>query len=72
MQETLALAKRLAKGPSVAYRLMKANLDRALREDLDTCLAYEAEGTVANASTEDHREAVRAFIEKRPPNFRGR
>lgn len=50
---------------------MKANLDRAQRDDLDTCL-HEAEGTVASASTEDHREAVRAFVEKRQPNFRGR
>jgi 2-(1,2-epoxy-1,2-dihydrophenyl)acetyl-CoA isomerase len=56
----------------VAYRLMKANLDRASREDLDTCLAHEAEGTVLSASTEDHREAVQSFIEKRAPRFRGR
>ena len=72
MDETWALARRLAAGPSVAYRLMKANLDRASREDLDTCLAHEAEGTVASASTEDHREAVQSFIEKRAPQFRGR
>ncbi len=71
MDETMELARRLAAGPSLAYRLMKANLDRALREDLDTCLAYEAEGTVASASTDDHREAVRAFVEKRPPKFGG-
>ncbi len=72
MDETLALARRLAAGPSVAYRLMKANLDRALREDLDTCLAHEAEGLIECAGTEDHREAVGAFVEKRKPNFRGR
>jgi enoyl-CoA hydratase/carnithine racemase len=72
MDETWALARRLAAGPSVAYRLMKANLDRASREDLDTCLAHEAEGTVLSASTEDHREAVQSFIEKRAPRFRGR
>ena len=72
MNETLVLARRLAAGPSVAYRTMKANLDRAIREDLDTCLAKEAEGMVVTAQTEDHREAVRAFIEKRPPKFQGR
>jgi enoyl-CoA hydratase/carnithine racemase len=72
MDETLTLARRLAEGPSVAYRLMKQNLDRAIREDLDACLAHEAEATVASASTEDHREAVRAFVEKRKPRFRGR
>jgi len=71
MDETLTLARRLAAGPSVAYRYMKANLDRGAREDLDTCLAYEAEATVATAQTTDHAEAVRGFVEKRKPNFRG-
>lgn len=70
--ETLALARQLASGPSVAFRHMKANLDGALREDLPACLAREAEGLVASARTDDHREAVRAFIEKRKPNFAGR
>jgi enoyl-CoA hydratase/carnithine racemase len=51
---------------------MKQNLDRALREDLPACLAGEAVGVVSTARTEDHREAVQAFVEKRPPNFRGR
>jgi enoyl-CoA hydratase/carnithine racemase len=72
MGETLAMARRLAAGPSVAYGLMKANIERAFREDLDTCLAHEAEATVASAETEDHREAVRAFVEKRKPVFKGR
>jgi enoyl-CoA hydratase/carnithine racemase len=51
---------------------MKKNLDRALRSDLRTCLAHEAEGLVASAQTQDHGEAVRAFMEKRKPIFRGR
>jgi enoyl-CoA hydratase/carnithine racemase len=72
MDETLALARRLAEGPTAAYARMKANLDRALREPLPACLAAEAAGTVATAGTEDHREAVRAFVEKRAPRFRGR
>ena len=72
MQETLEFARRLAAGPAVAYRYMKQNLDRALREDLPGCLAGEALGVVNTARTEDHREAVAAFLEKRPPNFRGR
>jgi enoyl-CoA hydratase/carnithine racemase len=72
MDEAMELARRLAAGPTVAYRLMKANLDRALREDLDTCLAHEAEATVTSANTEDHREAVRAFVAKAKPSFKGR
>ena len=71
-EETMTLARQLASGPTVAFRYMKQNLDRAMRTDLDTCLAAEARGVVATATTEDHQEAVRAFIEKRPPRFRGR
>jgi enoyl-CoA hydratase/carnithine racemase len=70
--EALALARRLADGPSIAYRYMKENVDRALREDLPECLAGEARNLVASAQTADHKEAVRAFIEKRKPRFQGR
>ncbi len=70
--ETMALARQLAAGPTVAYRYMKQNLDRAMRTDLPTCLAAEAVGVVATAQTEDHQEAVRAFVEKRAPRFHGR
>jgi enoyl-CoA hydratase/carnithine racemase len=70
--ETASLAKELACGPTVALRYMKQNLDRALREELPACLAAEAAGTVASAQTQDHQEAVRAFVEKRRPVFSGR
>ena len=70
-EKALEWARQLAAGPTVAYRYMKANLDRALRNDLHTCLAFEAEGIVATARTEDHREAVKAFMEKRRPTFKG-
>jgi len=68
----LAWARELAAGPTAAFRVMKANLDRALREDLESCLAHEAEGIVASVTTADHKEAVRAFVEKRKPAFEGR
>jgi enoyl-CoA hydratase/carnithine racemase len=72
MQESMSLARDLAAGPPIAFKLMKENLDRALRSDLPTCLAHEAAATVEAFQTADHREAVSAFIEKRTPRFEGR
>jgi len=71
-EEALSWVRRLAAGPTAAYRYMKQNLDRALRSDLPACLAGEAQGTVRSALTEDHGEAVAAFVAKRKPDFRGR
>lgn len=70
--ESQALARRIAAGPPIALAWMKDNLNRALRDDLATCLNLEAERMVAGATTDDYLEAVRAFHEKRPPRFRGR
>ena len=71
-KEALALAKRIAGGPPIALRYMKDNLNRALREDLGSCLDTEAERMVQGAMTEDYLEAVKAYTEKRAPQFRGR
>ncbi len=71
-KESLALAKRIAAGAPIALRYMKDNLNRALREDLGSCLDVEAERMVQGAMTEDYLEAVRAYGEKRAPVFRGR
>ena len=70
--ETAALAQRLASGPAVAYRYMKENLNRAAGADLEECLDLEATHHVHSGLTEDHREAARAFVEKREPVFKGR
>ena len=71
-KESVELAVRLAAGPPVAFRYMKENLNRALHADLETCLDYEADRMVRGAMTDDYREAVAAFTEKRPPTFKGR
>ena len=71
--ETAELAGRLAHGPGVAYRYMKENLNRASAgAGLHECLDAEATHHVHTGLTEDHRNAVRAFVEKRPPVFQGR
>ncbi len=61
----------LANGPLAAYAGMKDNLDAALNLDFLSALDGEAERLVESAQTADHKEAVRAFIEKRAPNFSG-
>ena len=72
MAETSALAKRLASGPAIAYGYMKANINAALTADFRTLLDREAVGHTLTGRTEDHREAVKAFLEKRQPTFKGR
>lgn len=67
--EARALARQLADGPATALRSMKQNINRALALDFKTCLALEAEGMVRSGATADHREAVQAFLAKRPPRF---
>src|SRR5579875_3380394 len=70
--ETLAVARRLAAGPRVAYRYMKENLNRAVLGELGECLDMEAAHHIRTGLTEDHREAAAAFVDKREPVFRGR
>ncbi|OLB95502.1 MAG: enoyl-CoA hydratase [Candidatus Rokubacteria bacterium 13_1_40CM_68_15] len=70
--ETLALARRLASGPRVAYRYMKRNFNAAETAGLVPMLDLEAWHHTRCGMTEDHREAARAFVEKREPVFRGR
>ncbi|MBP6814202.1 MAG: enoyl-CoA hydratase/isomerase family protein [Burkholderiaceae bacterium] len=71
-EEAFALARSIAQGPAVALRLMKDNLDEARDIDHDTAVVREAQRLAQAAQTEDHREAVRAFVEKRKPVFSGR
>lgn len=72
-KETLALAHRLAHGPSIAYRYIKENINRALEgASMTECLDLEATHHVHAAQTRDHKNAVKAFVEKREPVFEGR
>lgn len=70
--ETMALARRLAAGPRLAYRYMKRNLHAAETRDLPDVLELEAVHQARTGLSEDHREAVAAFAEKRRPVFHGR
>jgi enoyl-CoA hydratase/carnithine racemase len=70
--EAFALARQLAHGPQIAFAYMKDNLDEALAIDHGMAIDREADRLLKARSTEDHREAVRAFAEKREPEFSGR
>jgi 2-(1,2-epoxy-1,2-dihydrophenyl)acetyl-CoA isomerase len=70
--EVQKLAKRIGNGPTIAYTYMKANLNEAINHDFRQLLDREAWGQTMTGRTEDHREAVKAFLEKREPTFKGR
>jgi 2-(1,2-epoxy-1,2-dihydrophenyl)acetyl-CoA isomerase len=67
-----ARARQLARGPAVAYRLIKAALRGSLANDLPAQLALEAELQGEAGRSRDFREGVAAFIEKRPARYEGR
>src|SRR5437016_5317839 len=70
--EANALAARIASGPLTSYRYMKANVNLATHTDFRTLLDREPETHLRCGQTEDHKEGVRAFLEKRAPQFTGR
>lgn len=70
--EAMALARRIADGPRVALGYIKKNLLAAETEPFQTVLDLEAAHQARCAFTEDHKEAVAAFVEKRKPVFKGR
>jgi 2-(1,2-epoxy-1,2-dihydrophenyl)acetyl-CoA isomerase len=71
-EETAALARRLADGPTAALGLIKRAIDAAATNDLDRQLDLERDYQQTASQTEDYREGVQAFLEKRPPRFRGK
>jgi len=70
--EAVALAARLAAGPTYAYGRTKALLQATLGDSFDAQLRRETENFAACAAGENFAEGVRAFLEKRAPVFTGR
>lgn len=70
--ETLAWARRFADGPVIAQATIKRNLLAAESQTLAELLEFEALQQVAATETQDHKEALRAFLERRAPVFEGR
>ena len=66
------LACQIASGPPIALGYMKENINSAIEGSLQDNLAREADRLMRCAITDDHKEAVAAFMNKRPPVFTGK
>ena len=72
LEQALRQAQQLAALPPLAVGLSKAALQRGLGGDLESSIGLEIDMNSRCYSSEDHREAVRAFLDKRKPVFKGR
>ena len=70
MEEVIALATTIAAKPAVALKMIKLAVDRGLNMDLHSALIYEGECFSLSYTSEDGREGLRSFIEKRKPQFK--
>jgi len=72
MEEAIKIAGTMAEKSSVTLQLMKSVINKGINVDLPTALDYEIECFALCFSTEDRKEGIEAFIEKRKPKFSGR
>jgi 2-(1,2-epoxy-1,2-dihydrophenyl)acetyl-CoA isomerase len=72
MPAAYALAGKIAAGPPIAIRLAKRSMYHNLECDLRQALEFETFAQNISFETEDAGEGIRAFVEKRPPVFRGK
>ncbi|AYY14302.1 enoyl-CoA hydratase [Actinobacteria bacterium YIM 96077] len=72
LDRALVLARQLADGPTRAYGAIRHALDYAAVHSFEDALATEAEMMQLTGNTQDHRDAVEAFLAKQKPTFHGR
>jgi 2-(1,2-epoxy-1,2-dihydrophenyl)acetyl-CoA isomerase len=72
MEETKNLCMKLCQGPPKGIGLIKRALNKGITQDLESQLDYEAHLQEIAGNTEDYNEALKAFAEKRRPQFKGR
>jgi enoyl-CoA hydratase len=72
MEESMALAQKLAAKPKVALNLIKSAVDQGMNTDLSSGLMLEMQAFILAFTSEDGREGISAFVEKRKPSYKGR
>ncbi len=72
MEEALDLAGRIADGPAVPLRRLKATISQSFQRDLNQVLDMEARAQVECFRSEDLKEGITAFLERRKPQFKGK
>lgn len=72
MEETMRLAGRLAKQPPLAVRLIKDSVNKAVDYSLYEGMQYERKNFYLLFASQDQKEGMNAFVEKRKPEFRGK
>jgi enoyl-CoA hydratase len=72
MTAALELSQRIAQHPPLAVRFAKRAINRGMQTDLDSGLEYERYAAAMIVDSEDRVEGMRAFVEKREPQFKGR
>lgn len=72
MNEAMKLAEAIAKNAPIAVKLCKEAINRGMQMDMDTAIKYESEMFGECFSTEDQKEGMNAFVEKRNKNFKNK
>jgi 2-(1,2-epoxy-1,2-dihydrophenyl)acetyl-CoA isomerase len=72
MEETMKLAHELANGPTVALTLIRKLCWESPENSFEDLLNLESQSQRMAGTTEDFKEGVTAFLEKRPAKFRGK
>jgi enoyl-CoA hydratase/carnithine racemase len=72
MQEVYSFARRLVNSPPLALRLIRRGVYQCAQMDLESSLELTSSNMAVTRTSEDHKEAVSAFLEKRAPIYRGK
>ncbi|MHA1804612.1 MAG: enoyl-CoA hydratase/isomerase family protein [Promethearchaeota archaeon] len=71
-EQIIEMATKISLGPPIAMALAKESLRKTFQNDLINQLELETKNVVKSSGTEDFKEGVNAFLEKRTPNYKGK